>query len=69
MGKKLKEVVIVNALRTPIGTYKGVLKNINSHELGSIVIKKILSQSKFSKDEIDEVIWQVWAKILQDKRQ
>ena len=29
MGKKLKEVVIVNALRTPIGTYKGTLKNIS----------------------------------------
>jgi len=56
MGKKLKEVVIVNALRTPIGTYKGILKNLKSYELGSLVIKKILKQSKFSKHEIDEVI-------------
>ena len=56
MTEKSKEVVIVCALRTPIGTYNGVLKNIKSHELGSIIIKGILEQSKFSSNEIDEVI-------------
>jgi len=56
MSNKSKEVVIVNAIRTPIGTYKGSLKNIKSHALGSIVIKEVLSRSKFEKDEIDEVI-------------
>ena len=56
MSNKSKEVVIVNAIRTPIGTYKGSLKNMKSHALGSIVIKEILSRSKFDKDEIDEVI-------------
>ena len=56
MSNKSKEVVIVNAIRTPIGTYKGSLKNMKSHALGSIVIKEVLSGSKFDKDEIDEVI-------------
>ncbi len=56
MLEKSKEVVIVQALRTPIGTFKGALKSIKSYELGSIVIKEILSKSKFSKYEIDEVI-------------
>ena len=56
MNYKSKEVVIVNAIRTPIGTYKGSLKNIRSDQLGSIVIKEILKKSKFSKNEIDEVI-------------
>ena len=56
MPEKTKEVVIVCALRTPIGTYNGALKNIKSHELGSIIIKGILEQSKFSSNEIDEVI-------------
>ena len=56
MNNKAKEVVIVNAIRTPIGTYKGSLKNIKSHDLGSIVIKEVLKRSKFDKDEIDEVI-------------
>ena len=56
MNNKPKEVVIVSAIRTPIGIYRGSIKNIKSHQLGSIVIKEVLKRSKFSKDEIDEVI-------------
>ena len=56
MGNNSNEVVIISAIRTPIGTYKGSLKKMRSDQLGSIVIKEILKQSKFSKDEIDEVI-------------
>ena len=56
MNNKLKEVVIVSAIRTPIGKYKGSLKNIRSDKLGSIVIKEALKKSKFTKEEIDEVI-------------
>ena len=56
MSNKLNEVVIVEAIRTPIGAYKGSLKNIRSDQLGSIVIKEVLKRSKFNKDEIDEVI-------------
>jgi len=56
MNNKTKDVVIVSAIRTPIGTYKGSLKNIKSDRLGSIVIKEVLKKSKFNKNEIDEVI-------------
>ena len=56
MNYKLNEVVIVSAVRTPIGTYKGSLKNIKSDQLGSIVIKEVLKISKFKEEEIDEVI-------------
>ena len=56
MGNKLKEVVIVGAARTPIGTYKGSLKNIKADQLGSIVIKEVLKKSKFNENEIDEVV-------------
>ena len=56
MNNELNEVVIVSAIRTPIGTYKGSLKNIKSDQLGSIVIREVLKKTRFSKDEIDEVI-------------
>ena len=56
MSNKLREVVIVSAVRTPIGTYKGSLKDIKTDQLGSIVIKEILKKSKFDKTDIDEVI-------------
>jgi len=56
MSMRLKEVVIVSAVRTPIGAYKGSLKNIRADQLGSIAIKEVLKTSKINKDEIDEVI-------------
>jgi len=56
MSDKSKEVVIVEAVRTPIGRYEGSLKQLKADQLGSIVLKEILKKSKFSNDEIDEVI-------------
>ena len=56
MTNKSKEVVIASAIRTPIGAYKGTLKEIRSDQLGTIVIKEVLKKSKLSKEEIDEVI-------------
>ena len=56
MNNKSNEVVIISAIRTPIGTYKGSLKNMPADQLGSIVIKEIIKESQFSKYEIDEVI-------------
>ncbi len=56
MNNSIKEVVIVEAIRTPIGSYKGALKDLRADKLGSIVISEILSKTKFDKNEIDEVI-------------
>ena len=56
MGDKSKEVVIVGAVRTPIGAFNGSLKEIRADQLGSIVIKEVLKKSKFKENEIDEVI-------------
>ena len=56
MKKQINEVVIVGAVRTPIGAYKGVFKDIKAHSLGSVVIREVLKRSNISQDEIDEVI-------------
>ena len=56
MSNKSREVVIVSAIRTPIGSYKGSLKDMRTDQLGSIVIEEILKKSKFDKTDIDEVI-------------
>ncbi len=56
MNDKPKEVVIIEAVRTPIGTYKGSLKDIKAHQLGSVVIDEILKRSNLDSEEIDEVI-------------
>ncbi|MDC1280509.1 acetyl-CoA C-acetyltransferase, partial [Pelagibacteraceae bacterium] len=56
MSKKTNDVVITSALRTPIGTYKGSLKGLDAHKLGSIAIKEAIYKSKLKNDDIDEVI-------------
>tara|TARA_B100000902_G_scaffold365999_1_gene387419 strand:- start:672 stop:1847 length:1176 start_codon:yes stop_codon:yes gene_type:complete len=56
MNNKFNEVVIVSAIRTPIGSYKGSLRKMRSDQLGSVIIEEIIKTSKFKKDEIDEVI-------------
>jgi len=56
MTKKLSDIVITSALRTPIGTYRGSLKELNADKLGSISIKEVIKNSKLKGNDIDEVI-------------
>ena len=56
MSKKSEDIVITNALRTPIGKYKGILAKHQAHDLGSVVIKNLLLESNISPEDIDEVI-------------
>ena len=56
MNNSMNEVVIVEAIRTPIGAYKVSLKELSADKLGSIVIREILRKSKLGKNDIDEVI-------------
>ena len=56
MSKNSNDVVITSALRTPIGRYKGSLKNLSASKLGSIAIKEVIFKSKLDIQEIDEVI-------------
>ena len=56
MSKIPKDVVITSALRTPIGNYKGSLKNISADKLGALVIKEAIFKSSLKGEDIDEVI-------------
>tara|TARA_B100001094_G_C18082273_1_gene745856 strand:- start:58 stop:1245 length:1188 start_codon:yes stop_codon:yes gene_type:complete len=56
MSKKLNDVVITAALRTPIGTYKGSLKGLEAYKLGALVIKEVINKSKLKLKDVDEVI-------------
>lgn len=52
----MKKVYIISAKRTPIGKFMGSLTPFNPGELGAIVIKKIIDDSKIDPACIDEVI-------------
>lgn len=51
-----KEVVIVSAVRTPIGSFLGSLKDISAVALGATVIKEALLRANIAPEQVDEVI-------------
>ena len=51
----MKEVYIVSAVRTPIGSFGGALSKVSATKLGSIAIKAAVERAKISVDEVDEV--------------
>jgi 3-oxoadipyl-CoA thiolase len=54
----LKEVVIVDAVRTPIGRYKGALKTIRPDDLGAMVIRALVERNpSINPREIEEVVF------------
>src|SRR5690625_5003169 len=54
----MNEVVIVDAVRTPIGRYQGVLKDIRPDDLGAMVIQALMERnSEVIASEIDDVIF------------
>ena len=52
----MKEVVIVSAVRTPIGRFMGALSQIAAPELGAIAIKGALERINLDPSEVGEVI-------------
>lgn len=52
----MKEVVIVGAVRTPVGTIGGTLKDITPQDLGGLVVKEAVARSGISPDLVEEVI-------------
>jgi acetyl-CoA C-acetyltransferase len=50
------EVAIVSAVRTPIGSFGGALKDISAVELGAAVVSAALSRADLPAAEVDQVI-------------
>ena len=54
----MREVVIVDAVRTPIGRYKGALKNVRPDDLGAIVIKALTERNPdLPAEQIEDVVF------------
>ena len=51
----MKEVVIISAVRTPIGSFGGCFSSISATLLGSIAIKGALEKINLSPEKVDEV--------------
>lgn len=52
----MREVVIVSAVRTPIGAFGGSLKEVSAVDLGATVVAAALDRAGIHPDQVDEVI-------------
>jgi 3-oxoadipyl-CoA thiolase len=51
------EAYIVDAVRTPVGRYGGVLRDVRPDDLGALVIRKLVERTGVDPSLIDDVMW------------
>ena len=52
----MKDVVIVSAVRTPVGRYMGGFKSIEAYDLAAPVLNEVLHRIHIQPDQVDEVV-------------
>src|SRR5258706_2807520 len=52
----MKDIVIISAVRTPIGKFQGSLKSMTAPQLGALVVKAAVERAGIAREQIDEVI-------------
>jgi len=52
-----RDPVIVAAVRTPIGTFGGVFKDLHDTDLAVPVIKELVKRARLDGNRVDDVIW------------
>lgn len=52
----MRDVVIVSAVRTPVGSFCGALGKMAAADLGAIVIKEAINRAGIKPEQVDEVI-------------
>src|SRR5947209_4793986 len=53
----MREVVIVEAVRTPIGRRNGKLKDVHPVVLGSLVLKEVVARAGIEPEQVEDVVF------------
>jgi acetyl-CoA C-acetyltransferase len=53
----MREAVICEPLRTPVGRYGGALKDLGAHELGALVVSELVKRAGLAPADIDDVLF------------
>src|SRR5215475_15003017 len=53
---ELNEVIIVSAVRTPIGSFQGAFSGVAATKLGSLVVAEALKRANLKEADVDQVI-------------
>jgi len=58
INEDLDDIVILSAVRTPIGSFNGSLSALKAHQLGAVAIKSVLARTNgaITPEEVTEVI-------------
>ncbi|MBU1181276.1 MAG: acetyl-CoA C-acyltransferase, partial [Proteobacteria bacterium] len=57
MSLKLSDIVVIGAVRTPMGRFGGTLKDVPSFDLGATAIKEALRRAGITGKDVSEVIY------------
>jgi len=52
----MREVVIVSAVRTPVGKFQGALSELSAVELGALVVREAVRRAGVSAESVDECV-------------
>jgi acetyl-CoA C-acetyltransferase len=52
----MSDIVIVSAVRTPVGSFNGALSSLPAHELGKIAIQAAIERAGIKPSDVDEVV-------------
>jgi 3-oxoadipyl-CoA thiolase len=53
----MREAVVVDAIRTPVGRYGGVLKDVRSDDMAALCIKEIAKRNNLDPGKVEDVIF------------
>lgn len=53
----MRDVVICEPVRTPVGGFGGSFRDVQAHELGAAVVEGLLARTKLPKDKIEDVLF------------
>src|SRR6201996_5298459 len=56
MSDPAADIVIVSAVRTPVGSFNGALSSLPAHELGKIAIQAAIERAGIAAADVDEVV-------------
>src|ERR1700761_2122922 len=56
-SRKMRETVIVEAVRTPVGKRNGGLSSMHAADLSAIVLSELMERTGIDPDIIDDVVW------------
>ncbi|MGB8692648.1 MAG: hypothetical protein WCD08_03990, partial [Steroidobacteraceae bacterium] len=53
----MREVIIVGAVRTPVGRFRGALSEVRADHLGAIVLQALIARAGLEPGVVDDVIF------------